>query len=295
MPENIISQAEASSPFTYSSLPTFTTSNDDFNEKIASLAKWKDRSEKTHKNTHIPELQRRSTEPIEVILLGSSMFERFKNTGATTRIGRLLRSFNAGVGGDKIPSVLYRIQLGLLEELKPFQPKLWVVSIGTNDLRKNRGFGERDFEGYRVLMQALLRAVNGSRVISTAISYRRDIKDWIIDESNEGLRQIGEELNQELGVEVVRWLDAPKALNKNRHQVDHVHYNKEGYQIWDEVLFPVVDEMLKLPAVEFGKEGEVTSGAKGEDKAVAGLVKQAGEMKVAPQPAPVAAKTPAPC
>ena len=179
------------------------------------------------------------------------MLERFKYTGASTSIGKMPRNFNAGVGGDKIPSVLYRIQLGLLEELKKFEPKLWVISIGTNDLRQNRAFGPEEFAGYKILMQALLRTVVGSRVISTAISYRQDIKDWIVDESNVGLKGVGEELNKELGEEVVRWLDAPAKLDKNKHQVDHVHYNEVGYQIWDEVLFPVVDEMVKLPLVDF--------------------------------------------
>ena len=235
-----------------SSLPSpFAKPKEDFDKDIALHAKWKDRSEKTHKQTHIPELTRRSPENIDTVLIGSSMFERFKYIGTATRMGRLPRSFNAGVGGDKIPNVLYRIQLGILEELKKFRPQVWVVSIGTNDLRKNRAFSSEDFEGYKILIQALLRTVVGSRVLSTAISYRQDIRDKIVDESNIGLKRVGEELNTELGVELVRWLDTPKKLDKNRHQVDHVHYSEEGYQIWDEVLFPVVEEMVKLPLVEF--------------------------------------------
>jgi GDSL-like Lipase/Acylhydrolase family len=273
-----ISRAQPSSP------GTFEASDEDFTKDVAALAKWKDRSEKTHKNTHIPELTRRSTEAIDIVLLGSSMFERFKNTGASTRIGRLPRSFNAGVGGDKIPSVLYRIQLGLLNELKPFAPKLWVLSIGTNDLRPNGPFGPRELEGYSLVLKALIRAVPGSRVISTAISYRRDIEDWIVDESNTGLQQLGEELNRELGAEVVRWLSSPTALDKNTHHADHVHYNKEGYCIWDVDLFPVIDEMVRLPLVEFGKDI-----SRGEaDKAVDGLVTKTGETKIAVAAAPEA-------
>lgn len=125
------------------------------------------------------------------------MLERFKTTGSTTRIALLPKSFNASVGGDKIPSVLYRCQLGLLKDLFRFSPKIWVLSIGTNDLRENRPFGERECEGYKLLLQALIRAVPGSRVISTAISYRRDIGDWIIDASNEGIKKVGEGLNEE--------------------------------------------------------------------------------------------------
>lgn len=93
----------------------------------------------------------------------------------------------------------------------------------------------------------MIRAVPGSRVISTAISYRRDIEDWIFDESNLGIKRVGEELNEEFGgKKVVKWLQAPRELEKGKHQVDHVHYNKEGYRIWDGVLFPAVEEMMKM-------------------------------------------------
>lgn len=107
------------------------------------------------------------------------------------------------------------------------------------------------------------------------------------------------------GRRVVRWLEAPRELDKGRHSVDHVHYNKEGYRIWDGVLFPVVEECLGWRLWnEVGVEGtgEVTLGGAGvgqaskeqtgkaAEKAVETLVKQSAKMKV---PKPVAAPKPA--
>lgn len=76
------------------------------------------------------------TPKIDVVLLGDSMLERFQTTGKYTQIGGLQypRVFNAGVGGDKIENVLYRIRLGLLSILKAKNPKLVVIHIGTNNL-----------------------------------------------------------------------------------------------------------------------------------------------------------------
>lgn len=228
---------------------TFDGTDSEFYKDVITMAKWKARSEETHKKTHKPELitRAKAEEQIDVVLVGSSMFERFKDTGATTRVGRLPKRFNAGVGGDKIPSVLYQCQLGLLKELAKFKPKLWVLSIGTNDLRENRPFRRKDIDGYKLLLQAMIRATPGSRIISTAISYRRDIEDWVVDESIFGIKRVGEELDEEFGGKmVVRWPQAPGKAEKGKHQVDHVHDNKEGYRIWDGVLFPAVEEMMKM-------------------------------------------------
>jgi len=46
-------------------------------------------------------------------------------------------------------------------------------------------------------------------------------------------------------------------LSKEVHLVDHVHSNEGGYRAWDEVLFPVMEEISRLDLVEFGWMKEV--------------------------------------
>lgn len=79
---------------------TFDGTDSEFYKDVIAMAKWKARSAETHKKTPKPELLARAKaeEQIDVILIGSSMFERFKNT-----IGRLPKSFNAGVGVIRFP------------------------------------------------------------------------------------------------------------------------------------------------------------------------------------------------
>jgi hypothetical protein len=46
--------------------------------------------------------------------------------------------FNAGVGGDKVQNVLWRLEQGLLSD---FHPKLIVLQIGTNNIEQDHPEG----------------------------------------------------------------------------------------------------------------------------------------------------------
>jgi hypothetical protein len=46
--------------------------------------------------------------------------------------------FNAGVGGDKVQNVLWRLEQGLLSD---FHPKLVVLQIGTNNIDQDHPEG----------------------------------------------------------------------------------------------------------------------------------------------------------
>lgn len=108
---------------------------------INERARFKQRSHDTNTLTHQPQLEHllstNASPSIEIVLLGSSTIERFKTTGKNTQLGQLHfpQAFNAGVGGDKIENILYRVDLGLLRLLKPTNPKLIVLQLGTNNLQ----------------------------------------------------------------------------------------------------------------------------------------------------------------
>lgn len=173
-------------------------------------------------------------------LIGDSMLERLKTTGAFTKTAQLPSSFNAGVGGDKIENVLYRLDLGMQSLLEDRNVKLWVLMIGSNNLKKS--LKKADVEKYRLLVQALLRIAPTSKVLACELFKRKDIDDAFVDESNRLLRELIMEMNANLG-ERIYWLEAPSAITKEV-LVDHVHFNMEGYRIWDEALSSRIEELL---------------------------------------------------
>lgn len=202
--------------------------------------KFKARSHDTYLETHLPELTREPKSPIDTVLIGDSMLERLKTTGTFTKTAKLPSSFNAGVGGDKIENVLYRLDLGMQSLLEDRNVKLWVLMIGSNNLKK--ALKKAEVEKYRLLVQALLRIAPMSKVLACELFKRKDIDDAFVDESNRLLRELIREMNANLG-ESIYWLEAPSAITKEV-LVDHVHFNMEGYRIWDEALSSRIEELL---------------------------------------------------
>lgn len=158
----------------------------EFRKLLRAEMKFKTRSHNTYHDTHAPELRNQQAqllkgsppsiaatsstsveniqtpsppdEPatIDTVFIGDSMLERLKTTGAHTQITHLPSSFNAGVGGDKIENVLYRLDLGMMDLLGERNVKVWVVMVGTNNLKKSHHLLPVEVRNYRLLVEALL-------------------------------------------------------------------------------------------------------------------------------------------
>jgi len=218
-----------------------------FDLLIHSAMVFKDRSHNTCHDTHLPELLDQSSPPtLDTVLMGDSMLERFKTTGTTTQIFTQLqpRSLNAGCGGDKIENVLYRLSF-MNTPLEQKHVKLWVVMLGTNNLRK-KGLRISDSDLYRLFLQDLLR-VGGdqTKILVCELFKRKDIEDRYLDEANAMILKLIKEMNTNLSKERIFWSEAPKEVNKDEHLDDHVHLNQEGYRLWDETLFPRIQSLLQ--------------------------------------------------
>ena len=144
---------------------------------VTGHGKWKQRSHDTTISVHLPELEKRSNEPIDVVLIGDSMLERFKTSGSSARIAQMKSTFNAGVGADKVENVLYRLgTLGMMEKLADRKVRLWVVMVGSNNLKKT--LKPNEIELYRLLLRTLLKiSPPTSKIITCEIFHRKDIKD----------------------------------------------------------------------------------------------------------------------
>lgn len=183
------------------------------------------------------------------MLLGNSMLERFKSTGAAARLRNLESAWNAGCGGDKNENVLYRLEQGLYGMLKVAQQtadgkcniKLWILASGTNNLHPKRAFRASDVESWKLLVEACLRIAPKSRVVACDVLYRQDIPDGIVDASNQSLKECLDGINDER----VTWVGARHMISKEM-LVDKVHLNEEGYEVWDGVLWPHVARVLAL-------------------------------------------------
>jgi platelet-activating factor acetylhydrolase IB subunit beta/gamma len=239
----------------------------DLDDVVKERAKYKERSYVTSKDVHLPLLHQHATEKPLIVLFGDSMLERFKTTGNSPDFRawpskallsgpkeRLDGVFNAGVGGDKIENMLYRLAgdssrnlTGLSTVLSKRDVRLWIVQAGTNNLHKKHGLKDDDCVALGLLLEILLSIsqVPTTKILFTELFYRKDIADELVDDANRKIRAIVTSINVGFERVVVILMPALKEVSKDQHLDDHVHLNREGYQLWVERLVPMAIQILE--------------------------------------------------
>jgi hypothetical protein len=170
----------------------------DFVQLLRNSGKYKERSDKTHDNTHAPLLAQSPTTRIRCLLLGCSMLERFKTTGKHTKFGQVEFPdlLNAGVGGDRIQNIIYRLGIGgLYPRLKQHGVNFAILQMGSNNLRPKRGLSAEAIEEYGLVLEALARAAPGIVMLLTGILPRKDVDRSFIDQSNNDLQRLIRDFN----------------------------------------------------------------------------------------------------
>ena len=221
---------------------------------------WKIRTETTHiKIREYIDRCIQQKRPIDTLLLGDSMIERFKTTGAETfRRSRLNGSVNAGVGGDKIQNVLWRLHQGLLNGIAPSRV---IIMIGTNNIQQDSP--EAVAEGIRAIVDFIQTTYppkkDGDKLISTvkiticSVLPRKEKEKVIkkIEQLNDQLAQLAQlskEAKKGLEFQFVDWCKhfcIPSTANPIVYRYgclnpdlydDDVHLNVKGYAIFTQLL-----------------------------------------------------------
>ncbi len=177
-------------------------SDSEFFTLLQAAGKYKERSDQTHDTVHAPLLLQQPGEPIECLLLGDSMLERLKTTGAHTEIAQcpFPQIFNAGVGGDRIQNVLYRLGTkDLFHALHVRGVKQAIIQMGTNDLRPKQGLTSDALWQYALVLEALHRAAPGVKILVTGLMPRKGAGQALIDQSNANLERLTRDFNQMIG------------------------------------------------------------------------------------------------
>ena len=170
---------------------------------------------------------------VATLMLGDSMFERFKRGGRNSwrKIERDVAGgvFNAGVGGDRIEHVLWRIsETALLDKL----PRLRrvVICAGANNLMQ-----WKETEGMLSAMHHLLEMIK-QRNASVVMLGMLPIEP--LEELEPSRRDFNAGLEKLAKIAGGGFLDiSDQFINSNGSRrseffVDDVHLNEKGYQIF---------------------------------------------------------------
>ena len=198
------------------------------------VPKWKDRTQKTH-NIHLETVKRmiEDKKTPTTLFLGDSMFERWRSTGRELWY-KMRHVFNAGVGGDRIENLLWRLTppedvKGILDELQ--FTKIYLM-IGTNNVDKD-DINKMSEACIKVIDIIFNKQPGLKKLYLFAILDRTDVDDVKISGYNELLKQYCEKSNYG---DKIEFIDFSDKVNDDKYYDDHVHLNKDGYQVWYDVI-----------------------------------------------------------
>src|SRR5580765_6618893 len=111
---------------------------------------------------------------VDVLFLGDSITDGWRSKGKNvwTKSYGPRHAANFGIGGDRTQHVLWRIENGELDGIKP---KVVVLMIGTNN--SNSDSGDQIAEGVEKIIQVLQAKLPGTKVLLLAIFARNRATD----------------------------------------------------------------------------------------------------------------------
>jgi beta-glucosidase len=196
---------------------------------------------------------KRGKEPMGVLFLGDSITEGWgKAPDIWKEHYEKYQPANFGIGGDRTQHVIWRIEDGELDGIKP---KVVVLMIGTNNSSDNTGaqIAAADAKIVRLIREK----IPGTKVLLLAVFPRGPRKDKagvVIDDGvkrMEVIHAVNAELAKLDDGRQVRFLDINAGFLGADGKIpdaimpDQLHPNAAGYKIWAEAMQPLLDEMMK--------------------------------------------------
>ncbi len=196
---------------------------------------------------------------VDVLFIGDSITDAWRNT--SERDGRKiggknvwdkhfasLKAANFGIGGDRTQHVLWRLQNGELEGIKP---KVVVLMIGTNNSNGNDHTGAEIADGITAIVKEIQKRSPTSKVLLLGVFPRgKDPSVGGTKAQREKLAEVNKTIAMLDDGKGVKYLDiGAKFLDKDRTisqdiMYDALHLTEKGYETWAENIIGPLKEML---------------------------------------------------
>ena len=181
---------------------------------------------------------------VDLLFIGDSITQGWEGAGKAVwseKYGKR-NAVNLGIGGDRTQHVLWRLDNGNIDGIKP---KLAVLMIGTNNSGQNTS--EQIAGGITAIVTKLRDKLPETKVLILAVFPRGadgTNKNRMV---NEGANQIVAKLADGKNIEYLdigpKFLDDKGNLSKEV-MPDLLHLNPASYQIWADAIEPHVARMM---------------------------------------------------
>ena len=182
---------------------------------------------------------------VDVVFLGDSITDgwRGKPKAIFEAAFGAHKPLNFGVSGDRTQHVLWRIQNGEIDGLKP---KAAVIMIGTNNIGQNNAEPPASaVAGIQAIVAHLKKSTPDTKILLLAVFPRGEKPDHphrvAVKEINDAIAKL----------DGVRYLDiGPKFLQPDgtiskEIMPDFLHLSEKGYQIWADAIKDEVAALMK--------------------------------------------------
>jgi lysophospholipase L1-like esterase len=189
---------------------------------------------------------------VDILFMGDSITDFWRNRGSNVwnQYYAPRHAANFGISGDRTQHVLWRMDNGELDGIKP---KVVVLMIGTNNTGKERdkktprNTVPETIAGVRAVVADIRVRLPESKILLLAIFPRGDggpEQQAQINEINPAIAKLADGKMVTFLDIGAKFLDADGKLPASV-MPDLLHPNEHGYQIWADAMNPTLDEMLK--------------------------------------------------
>jgi lysophospholipase L1-like esterase len=201
---------------------------------------WKTRAELLNKRV-------KENQDAELLFIGDSITQGWEGSGAKEVWEKYYgsrKAVNIGIGGDRTQHVLYRLQNGNLEGIKP---KAAVVMIGTNNSNGEDNSAQQIAEGVKAIVKELRTKEPQMKILLLGIFPRGENinpQRGKITQCNQIIQKLDDGKNvfyMDIGH---RFLEEDGTLSATI-MPDYLHLSQKGYEIWADAIEPKLAELLK--------------------------------------------------
>jgi len=181
---------------------------------------------------------------VDLLFIGDSITQGWEGAGKDVwaKFYGNRKAMNAGIGGDRTQHVLWRLENGNIEGIKP---KAAVIMIGTNNSGSNTS--EQIADGVKAIVAKLRKELPEMKILVLGIFPRGADKSDVRRQVNEGANQLIQAVADGGMVQYLdignEFLEEDGTLSKDI-MPDLLHLSPTGYEIWAEAIDAKVAEML---------------------------------------------------
>jgi beta-glucosidase len=182
---------------------------------------------------------------VSLLFIGDSITDAWSGPGKEQWEKRFAprKAVNLGIGGDRTQHVLWRLENGNIEGIKP---KAAVLMIGTNNSNRNDHTAEEIADGIKAIVAKLRKELPETKILLLAI-FPRGEKPNPQREKNAKASKLASEVADGKMVHYLdigeKFLEADGTISRDI-MPDRLHLSPKAYEIWADAIEPKVAELM---------------------------------------------------